>query len=275
MVGRNHRYKLKGINMTIPLLGLGTWRLKGAECEKVVQQALELGYRHIDTADLYENHEVIGKVIQSWPRQELFLATKLFLQDLTPDKVEETAARFLKELQVDYLDLLLIHWPNPDVDLAKTLQAMLDLKEKGMIRAIGLSNFVRFHLEALDSYHFPILTNQIEMHPYLQRRLLVDACKKRGIQVTAYRPLAKGAFESDPTLQKIGKQHGKSPSQVALRWLVQQTIAAIPKAATLQHLKDNIDVFDFTLTDEEMGQIDTLDQGKRFCTPDGMPIYED
>jgi diketogulonate reductase-like aldo/keto reductase len=156
-----------------------------------------------------------------------------------------------------------------------TLEAMLSLQKKGMTRHIGVSNFVRFHLEQLEPYHFPILTNQIEMHPYLQRKPIVETCKKMGIKVTAYRPLAKGAFEQDATMQKIGKKYGKTPSQIALRWLVQQDIAVIPKAANLQHLKDNIDIFDFNLNDKDMLEIDKLDSGRRYCDPEGMPVYED
>jgi 2,5-diketo-D-gluconate reductase B len=259
----------------VPLVGLGTWKLTGNECQKTVEQALELGYRHIDTADVYNNHEAVGRGINSFPREQLFLTTKLFTNDLTPPKVNAAVPRFLEELNVDYVDLLLIHWPAPDVDLVETLKAMLALKEKGLTRFIGLSNFVRFNLEALDPYKFPILTNQIELHPYLQRKLLVKACKDRGISVTAYRPVAQGAFENDPVMQKIGMKYGKSPSQIALKWAVQQGIPVIPKAAKLQHLKDNLDLFDFVLSDADMQEIDGLDSGQRFCAPEGLPVYED
>ncbi len=261
--------------MDFPLLGLGTYKLTGADCEKVVHQALELGYRHIDTADAYENHAAIGRAIRSIPREQLFLTTKLYVNDLTPTRIHEAVPRFLEELKVDYLDLLLIHWPNPDVDLVQTLNTLVSLQKKGAARFIGVSNFVRFHLEALAPHHFPLFTDQIEMHPYLQRRLLVKTCREMGIKITAYRPLAKGAFEKDPVLQEIGKTYGKTPSQVVLRWLVQQDIAAIPKASTLEHLKKNIEIFDFTLSDADMRAIDQLDSGQRFCAPEGLPVYED
>ncbi len=261
--------------LKMPLIGLGTWKLYEEECEKTVKTALELGYRHIDTADEYQNHEAIGKAIKSWPRKELFLTTKVAVHELLPNQVNAAVPRFLKELQTDYIDLLLIHWPNPDVNLIETIKAMIPFLEQGLVKSIGVSNFVRSHLEMLAPYQFPIFTNQIEVHPYLQRRSLVAMCKKMGITVTAYRPLAKGAFESDPILQKIGKVHEKSASQVALRWLIQQDIAAIPKAASIKHLKDNLDIFDFTLSTSEMLEIEKLDQGKRFCAPAGMPIFED
>ena len=259
----------------IPLIGLGTWKLKGKECEKTVQAALEMGYRHIDTADIYENHQEIGRAIHSWKREELFLVSKIASYELSPAAIEKAVPRFLKELKTDYLDLLLVHWPDPEVSLSDSLQAMLKFKENGIIRAVGLSNCVRAHLKEIHPFHFPIATNQIEIHPYLQRKVLVKACIKEGISLTAYRPLAKGVFETDPVLQKIGSHHHKSPSQIALRFLVQQDIVAIPKAANLQHLENNLHIFDFKLSEQEMKEIEKLDQGKRFCTPDPEYLIED
>jgi 2,5-diketo-D-gluconate reductase B len=257
----------------IPLIGLGTWRLCGKECESVVSKSLDLGYRHIDTADYYENHEAIGRSIQRFPRQQLFLTTKIRQEDLAPNQVRKAVARFLKELKVGYLDLLLIHWPNPNVDMGKTLKAMCRLLETGVVRAIGVSNFVRNHLR--NFLEFPILANQIEMHPYLQRKALAAYCKKQGIGVVAHRPLAKGALEKDPVLREIGRAHGKTASQVALRWLVQQDIAAIPKGSSLKHLKANLDVFDFRLSKEEMQKIRTLDMGCHYCAPLVIPYMDD
>ncbi|MBI2742400.1 MAG: aldo/keto reductase [Chlamydiales bacterium] len=259
----------------IPLVGLGTWQLSGRECEKVVEQALEVGYRHIDTADAYENHKAVGKAIRSFPRKDLFLTSKVALHKLEPKQIREAVPRFLEELKTPYLDLLLIHWPDPDVDLAESLKTMFEFKELGLVREIGVSNFVRAHLEIFMRHQLPILTNQIEMHPYLQRRELVAAYKKQKITITAYRPLGKGALVEEPVLQKIGESHGKSASQVALRWLVQQDIVAIPKASSPKHLKDNIDIFDFVLTKEEMQKIHALDAGKRYCDPEGYPVLED
>lgn len=260
--------------MKMPLIGLGTWKLNGKECETTVQKALEIGYRHIDTADAYQNHKEIGQAIKSWPRKELFLTSKIYLNDLSPHKVKQVTPRFLEELQVDYLDLLLIHWPNPDVALEDTLQAMLELKNQGMVRLIGVSNFVRSHIEQL-APRFPIFNNQIELHPYLQRKDLVQTCKKFGITITAYRPLAQGKMENDPILQKIGAKFGKTASQVTLRWIIQQGMATIPKASNWQHLRDNFNIFDFHLDKKEMAEIDQLDRGIRFCAPAGFPVFED
>lgn len=260
--------------ISMPKIGLGTWKLRGDECERVVRQALELGYRHIDTADAYENHRAIGRALDPSLRDQVFLTSKLWMNDLEPANVDRAVSRFLEELNVDYLDLLLIHWPNPEANLTETLQEMLELKKKGLIRFIGVSNFVRFHLDELAPYHFPVLTNQIELHPYLQRKLLVQKCKEMGISITAYRPLAKGAFEDDPVLQKIGKKYGKTASQIVLRWLVQQDFYAIPKAASLQHLKDNLNIFDFSLTDAEMEIINGLDAGKDIALLTELPFLK-
>ncbi len=257
----------------IPLIGLGTWKLQGKECESAVAMGWDLGYRHIDTADLYENHKAIGRSIRSLPREELFLTTKIGQEDLEPKQVRAAVPRFLKELQTDYLDLLLIHGPNPKIDLFKTLETMCALQEKGIVRAIGVSNFVRYHLRQFSQ--FPILVNQIEMHPYLQRKALVSYCKKEKIGIVAYRPLAKGTFEEDPVLKAMGKEHGKTASQIALRWLVQQDIVAIPKASNVKHLKANLDIFDFRLSQEEMRRIAKLDIGMRFCAPRIVPFMED
>lgn len=262
-------------NLEMPLIGLGTWTLYGTECENAVRKALELGYRHIDTADVYGNHEAIGRAIASWARHELFLTTKVGHGALKPGDVQEAVPRFLKELHVDYIDLLLIHWPDPDVDLIETLRVMQKFQEMGLTRRIGVSNFVRFHLDELASHPFQIYNNQIELHPYFQRRLLVEKCRQMGIRVTAYRPVARGAFERDPILQEISRHHNKSPSQIALRWLVQQEIAVIPKASNPKHLSDNLDIFDFALTVEEMEKIATLDRHLRLCAPSGYPIFED
>ncbi len=258
----------------IPLIGIGTWQLRGKECEKVVRLALDLGYRHIDTADVYENHEAVGLSIKSYPRHEIYLTTKLSIDDLLPDDVLKAVPRFLKELDTDYLDLLLIHWPNPKVDLVKTLETMLIFKNQGIVRSIGVSNFNSALLETLAPFEFPIATNQVELHPYLQRKPLVTTCKKLDIPITAYRPLAKGAFENDVILSAIGKAHNKSASQVALKWLIQQDIAVIPKAGSFDHLKENLAIFDFTLSDLEIEEIRKLDRGQRFCAPKDFPILE-
>lgn len=257
--------------MKLPLVGLGTYKLQGDTCKRVIRQAYDLGYRHIDTADFYQNHKEVGQAIKELPRNEVLLATKIFENDLLPERVEKAVPRFLEELQVDYVDLLLIHWPNPQVNLAETLEAMLAFKEKGQVKEVGVSNFVRSHLEQVKG--LPILTNQIELQPYLQRRNLVANCRELGIQITSYRSLARGEFENDETMRAIAKKYGKSPSQIALKWIIQNGISIIPKASSVEHLKANIDLFDFMLTPEDKRQIDALDSNKTFTSYGGT--FED
>lgn len=259
----------------IPLLGLGTWQLSGEDCERAVQTALELGYRHIDTADVYQNHEAIGRAIKNFPREQLFLTSKILIRDMEPEDVAPYVDRFLDELQIGYLDLLLIHWPKLDGSHQDFLSEMMELKRLGKVQRIGVSNFVRFHFDELESFHFPIMNNQIEMHPYLQRKLLVAYAKKHQIPLTAYRPIAKQAIVEDSVLIQIGKKYGKTPVQIALRWLIGQDIVVIPKASQKAHLEENIEIFDFALDDEDFALIATLDRDERFCKPGNLPLYDD
>lgn len=261
--------------LQMPLIGLGTYQLQGKDCETIVRAALDMGYRHVDTADVYENHREVGKGIRAFPRDELYLVSKIWMNSLTPELVHKAIPRFLEELQTDYLDLVLIHWPAHGVDFEETLSAMHSFKETGEVRAVGVSNFVRSQLQAMKTRHAPVAVNQVELHPYLQRRSLVNACREWGIGVTAYRPLAKGALSKDPVLTQVGSNYGKTASQVALRWIVQQGIPVIPKAAHLHHLKENFEIFDFELSKKEMEQIFALDRGQRFCAPEDMPLFED
>lgn len=259
--------------MKQPLIGLGTWKLNGDQCVRTIPLAYDMGYRQIDTGDVYGNHQDIAKAIRSLPRDKLFITTKVAFHDLQPANVKQAIPRMLKELDCDYIDLLLIHWPNPELDMNKTLEAMFSFQEHGAVRSVGVSNFMRSNLNKLAD--FPIAANQIELHPYLQSKPLVAACREKGIPITAYRPIAKGAFEADPVLNQIGSKHNKTASQIALRWLVQQDISVIPKAANPLHLEANLEIFEFTLSDEDMTKISELDQNKRFCVPDNMPPIDD
>lgn len=256
--------------MQLPPIGLGTYQMKGALCEKTVQQALELGYRLIDTADFYGNQTAIGRAIRSWPREDLFLVSKIWVTDLSSKKIKEVIPRILEELQVESLDLLLIHWPCIEVPFAESLNAMLSFKE---VKTVGVSNFVRQHLKEISS--FPIKANQFEVNPYLQRKTLVNACKKQNIQVIAHRPLDRGKANLDPVLKSLGAKYGKSATQVTLRWHHQRQIIPIPKASSLTHLKENLDIFDFSLDGEEMRLIESLDTRARYAIPEGFPYYED
>ncbi|MEF8829338.1 MAG: aldo/keto reductase [Haloarcula sp.] len=246
---------------SVPAIGLGTWQLTGPSCTETVETALEMGYRHIDTAQAYGNERQVGLGMEAAAvdREDVFLTTKLDGSNRDERSVRRSTRESLNRLGTDYLDLLLIHWPNAPwmASLSETLGAMNDLVEEGLVRHIGVSNFSPSLLdEARAISTAPILTDQVQYHPYWDQRKLLDYCRIHDVLLTAYSPLARGGVLDDPALVQIGNRYGKSPAQVALRWLVQQDgVAAIPKASSRDHLEANLAVFDFELTDAEMERI--------------------
>lgn len=245
----------------IPAIGLGTMTLKDDKCVEVVAQAIKDGYRHIDTAERYGNEKAVGDGLRASgaKRDDFFVTTKVYWTDAKPDDFMRTVENSLRSLDVSDVDLLLIHWPNPNVPLAETVGALCKAKREGMTRHIGVANFTTALLE--EANHVtkePLVNNQIEVHPYLDQTKVIAACRKFGMAVTAYCPLGRGRLPSDETLARIGEEHGKSPSQVALHWLVQQDIVPIPRTANPEHLAENLDVFGFTLSDDEMAKIAAL-----------------
>jgi 2,5-diketo-D-gluconate reductase B len=252
-----HMLQIKG--QSVPALGFGTWPLKGAECRQGVEHALAIGYRHIDTAQGYENEDAVGEAMQrsGIPRDEIFLVTKVRTQNFTYDKTIASTHESLRKLRTDYIDLLLLHWPNPQVPLEETLRAMRRLQEEGSIRHIGVSNFSPQLVEEAAS-QATIFCNQVEHHPYLAQKALIAQAKEMDYLFTAYSPLARGKVLGDATLQAIAAAHGKTVAQVIFRWQIQQGLATIPKAGSDQHRQENFDIFDFELTPDEMGQIDAL-----------------
>lgn len=266
--------EIQGIR--VPVLGLGTWQLEGKTCERAVKEALDLGYRHVDTAQLYGNEAEVGRALRASgvPREEIFLTTKIWMESLDRASVLRTGGESLRRLDTDYVDLLLIHWPSRTVPLEETLEAFRQLREQGRAKAIGVSNFppslLRRALEIA-----PVFCNQVELHPYLGQAALLDMARGHDLLLTAYSPLARGEVEQDRTLREIGRRHGKTPSQVTLRWLVQQDhVAAIPKASSAGHLRANLDIFDFVLSEEEMRRISELDRGRRLINPPIAPDWE-
>lgn len=255
-------------NGSMPMIGFGTWPMKGDECQKAVASALEIGYRHIDTAAGYGNHEAVAAAIRDSgvAREDLFLTTKIGHRDLHYDAILAGCDRALQELQTDYIDLYLIHWPNPEIPLTESLPAFRTLLDTGRIRNFGVSNFTTVRLqEALSLFILPISANQVEYHPYLNDRVLHKFCTMNDIVLTAYSPLALGKVREDALLQSIGERHGKSPSQVALRWLLQRGIVSIPKASSRAHIQSNFEIFDFELTPEEFQQVDTIERWDRLA----------
>lgn len=244
----------------VPALGLGTWRLSGQQCADAVEFALGMGYRHVDTAQMYDNEAEVGRGITSSgvDRGEVFLITKLRTSNFTHDAVLDSTRESLRKLGTDYVDLLLMHWPNPSVPVGETVGAMAELQDAGSARHIGVSNFSPRQVEEAAEYA-TIFCNQVEYHPYRDQGELHGQANDMDYLLTAYSPVAKGRAANDATLKEIGAAHDKTPAQVALRWLVQQgKVAAIPKASSDEHLKANLDIFDFELTDEEMQRVFAL-----------------
>ncbi len=245
----------------IPLLGLGTWELRGATCARLVEQALRLGYRHIDTAEMYGNERDIGEGLRASgvKREEVFLTTKIWPAHFAPRELGRAAKESLVRLRLSQVDLLLLHWPNPQIPLAETIPALVNVKRAGLARHIGISNFtVKLIEEAVALSAEPLVCNQIELHPYLDQGKVIAASRKHGLAVVAYSPIGRGEAAKDPVLAEIGKAHGKSAAQVCLRFLVQQNIAVIPRTAKLERLESNAAIFDFVLSDQEMARIAAL-----------------
>ena len=259
----------------VPKLGLGTWLID--EPAEAVRDALELGYRHIDTARMYGNEREVGRGLAGAgvDREDVWLTTKLAHDALRAAEVREQAEGSLRDLATDYVDLLLIHWPSPDgTPLAETLGAMAELREEGKARHLGVSNFPSALLrEALDIA--PILADQVEYHPYLGQPKLLRLARDRDVMLTAYSPFAHGALLGDPVLREIGEAHGKTAGQVALRWLLDQpNVSAVPKASSHDNRVANLDVFDFALSDDERGRIAGLERGGREIDPSWAPDWD-
>jgi diketogulonate reductase-like aldo/keto reductase len=245
----------------IPLLGLGTWDLRGRVCARVVEQALRLGYRHIDTAEMYDNEREVGEGFRASgvKRNDVFVTTKIWPSHFAPRELERAARESMVRLRLSEADLLLLHWPNPQIPLTETLGALCKVKRDGLARHIGISNFtVALMDEALRLSSEPLVCNQFECHPFLDQSKLIDACRRNGMAVVAYSPIAKGRVGDDETLSRIGAAHKKSAAQVCLRFLVQQNIVVIPRTSKVERLSENAAIFDFTLGAREMADISAL-----------------
>jgi len=265
-----------GRDARIPALGLGTWQLIGSSCAACIREALALGYRHVDTARMYENEDEVGRGLREAgvDREEIFLTTKLWVDELDRASVPRAVEDSLRRLGSDYVDLLLVHWPNDEVPLEETLDAMLAQRERGRVRHVGVSNFPPSWL-ARAAARAPIVCDQVEFHPLLAQEKLLAEARERELALVAYSPLAHGAVPRDPTLSEIGSAHGRSAAQVALRWLLQhEGVAAIPKASSRAHLEENLAVFDFQLDEEEMRRVAARNRGLRTVDPDLAPRWE-
>jgi diketogulonate reductase-like aldo/keto reductase len=262
----------------IPQIGLGTWELRGDVCVKMVAEALQRGYRHIDTAEMYGNEEAVGEGIRQSgiARGEIFVTTKVWHTHLERAALLQAAKESLSKLKLDYVDLYLIHWPNPSVPLEETIGALNEAKEQGLAKHIGVANFTAALVrEAAKLSKAKLVNNQVEMHVYLDQSRVVGACKREGLSVTAYSPIVKGAAAKDKTLQNIGAAHRKSAAQVSLRYLVQQGIIIIPRTSKPERLSENAAIFDFELSDAEMKAIRALaDPNGRRINPSWAPEWD-
>jgi len=246
----------------IPALGFGTFELEPAEAESMVAHALEVGYRHIDTAQMYKNEQAVGRGLKQSgvAREDIFLTNKVWTDRFADDDLQASVRESLEKLDTDYVDLLLLHWPNPDISLKETLGALNDVREQGLAHNIGISNFTtRLIDEAAAQTGAPLATNQVEYHPYISQQPVLDKLAEHDMALTAYCPLAQGRVFKEPTLERIGKAHGKNGGQVALRWLIQHDdVIAIPRSSNKAHVANNFEIFDFELTEEEMRKISAL-----------------
>jgi 2,5-diketo-D-gluconate reductase B len=238
----------------IPAIGLGTWELRGRACARLVEQALRLGYRHIDTAQIYENEREVGDGLRASgvKRDDVFVTTKVWTTHFAPHDLERSTKESLSRLHLTAVDLLLLHWPNPRVPLAETLGALAHVKQLGLARHIGLSNFTVALIEEA-----------------VQTKVR-EACARNGMALVAYSPVAKGRIKSDQALAAIGQAHGKTAAQVCLRWLVQQNVSAIPRTSRVERLSENINIFDFELSSDEMAQISGMGSAKGRLTDFGF-----
>jgi 2,5-diketo-D-gluconate reductase B len=268
----------------VPSLGYGTWDLRGADCEHAIAMAIELGYRHIDTAQSYENEAEVGRgwIASGLPRRELFITTKISrigTEGVVANSAKHVASgveESLGKLRTDYVDLLLIHWPSPDVPMAETLEAMERLKSAGKVRALGVSNFTVGHMrEAVKLSKSPVVCNQVEYHLLLSQQPVMAYAREHGIAITAYCPLARGKLVGNPAVERVAKKHGKTPNQVGLRWLVEQPgVMAIPKAGRLPHARENMSIFDFALDAEDHRALDALPGNTRLVNPGWSPKWD-
>lgn len=253
-------------DVLMPALGFGTWQLENGTAVPLVEKALEVGYRHIDTAQIYGNERDVGAAIKNSgvKRDEIFLTTKVWIDKFRDGDLQRSAEKSLERLGADQVDLLLLHWPKPEVPLAETLKALNEVQSRGLTRAIGLSNFPSALLaQAAELSEAPIANDQVEYHPYLSLKALKAKADELGTSITAWSPLAQGKIADEPLLVEIGRAHGKTPGQVTLRWIIQQGIIAIPRTSNPKRIEENFDILDFDLSADEMASIHAL------ARPDG------
>jgi len=251
----------------LPMIGLGTWDLSGETITSSVRKALDVGYAHIDTAEGYMNEAEIGDVLTEYERDDLFLTSKVLPKNLDYEGVIRACKKSLDRLGTDYLNLYLIHWPNPAISLRETLDAMETLYEEGLIDNVGVSNFSAYQLSC--AHHIsnvPIAVNQIEFHPLFQRPELIDYCRESDTVIEAAAPLARTEIFDEQDVQDIANERGRSPAQVVLRWAIHRDVVVLPKSSSSNHIEANFDLWDWELTRDELATLDNLNRDE--------PVYD-
>lgn len=260
----------------VPSLGFGTYRLQGTECEEGVADALEIGYRHIDTAQSYDNEAEVGRAIAAagLPRSDLFVVSKVRPSNYGEGTTRDSVMVSLEKLGLDFVDLMLLHWPKDEVSHAAALTDLAAMQGEGLVKHVGVSNFPTALVEEASEVT-RLFCNQVEYHPFLSQLRIIEQAAEQDILVTAYRPLAGGSAAESPLLKKLGAKYGKSANQVALRWLIQQPhVATIPKSGDAARRRLNFDLFDFELTADEVSAVHALASGKRLVAPDDGPAWD-
>jgi 2,5-diketo-D-gluconate reductase B len=264
--------------ISLPRLGLGTFRMQGDACRAAVESALDLGYRHIDTAEMYGNEDAVGAAIAASrvARKDLHVTTKVWNENLAPEAIRRAFDASLNKLKLDSVDLYLVHWPAKTMNLPAIFETLLKLKEEGRTRAIGVANFnVALLKTVVEQIGAPIACNQVEYHVMLDQSHLMKYLAARSIPLVAYCPLAQGRVASDPTLTAIGRKHDASPAQVALKWLLDQDgVAAIPKASRPESQKANLDALKLSLDDADRKAIAALPKDQRLVNPGFAPVWD-
>ncbi len=263
--------------MAMPKLGLGTWRLKGAECAEAVERALSLGYRHIDTAEMYGNEDAVGDALArtAVPRADIHVTSKVWWDHLAPDAMAAAIDATLGRLRTDHVDLYLVHWPAAGMDLAQVMESLVRVRDSGKARAIGVANFPSALMRQAAALGAPVACNQVEYHVLLSQDALLEAMRPLGVPLVAYAPLAQGRLAEHEALQDIAARHGATPAQVALKWLLDQPgVAAIPKAGRRESQQANLDALGITLDDSDRAAIAALPKDQRFVQPAFAPAWD-
>ena len=271
-----HIVNAQGLNM--PKLGLGTWPMLGEECTRAVEQALALGYRHIDTAAAYNNEDAVGQALANspTPREQIHVTTKVWWDQLQPDAMRHSMDRSLKALRSEYVDLFMLHWPTTDWDLPRTIDTLMSFKEQGLARNIGVANFpLPLLRKVVEELGAPLSAIQVEYHVLLGQNALLNYARQHDLALTAYTPLARNKVSQIPAIRQIAAKHGVLPTQVALKWLLDQpNVAAIPKASSEANQLANLSALDVQLDDEDRALIASLSKRERLVSPEFAPVWD-